>query len=92
MTIQYDGRSDTRDAARDADPDATYKQVYVQLSDAPYAYGELIDCVRVVDYAADGTPIGGEVLRVTDCVGLAGIPRADEVAEALRHHDINVCR
>ena len=91
MATQHDTPVDARAAARDAEAGLVYKQVYVQLSDAPYAYGELIDCGRVVDYAADGTPIGVEFLRVDGCVGVTGLPRSDQVAEALRRHDIGVC-
>lgn len=73
------------------DPGASALQVYVQLSDAPYAYGVVLDETRVIDYAADGTPIGVEFLQVSDCASLTAIPQADEVGAALRAHDIPVC-
>ena len=91
MTTQYDTRPTTHNAAPDDAAAATYKQIYVQLSDAPYAYGELIDSERVVEYAADGTPIGVEFLHVDGCVGLSGVPRADQIARALEAHDVKVC-
>ena len=91
MTMKYDTRPTRQVAAHDGGDAATYKQIYVQLSDAPYAYGELIDSERVVEYAADGTPIGVEFLRVDGCVGLSDVPRADQIARALAAHDVRVC-
>ena len=91
MTMQHANRPAIQAPARDDEAAATYKQIYVRLSDAPYAYGEVIDRERVIEYAADGTPIGVEFLRVDGCVGLAGIPRADQIARALRAHDVTVC-
>ena len=73
---------------------ATYDReagaVYVRLSDRPYAFGEDIDHERRVDYAADGTPIGIEVLCVSDGVDLSHLPQADEVADALRQIGVRV--
>jgi hypothetical protein len=91
MTIQHDVQREPRDSGHDPVVDARHLQVYVQLSDAPYAYGEILDARRVVNYAADGTPIGAEFLEVSGCVNLCGIPNADRVAAALRGHDIPVC-
>ncbi len=71
--------------------DAASVQVYVQLSEAPYAYGEILGARRVVDYAADGTPIGVEFLGVSGCVGLSDIPHADQIAAALSRHNIPIC-
>ena len=58
--------------------------VYVTLSDRQYAFGEDLDHVRRIDYAEDGTPIGVELLCVSDGVDLTSVPRADEVGELLR--------
>lgn len=64
--------------------------VYVTLSDQPYAFGEDIDHERRVDYAADGTPIGIELLCVSDGVDLSHLPRVDEVTATLRELGIRV--
>ena len=91
MTMQPHNPPTTQAPAHGREAGGAYKQIYVRLSDAPYAYGELLDCERVVDYAADGTPIGVEFLRVSECAGVAGLPRAELVASALEAHDIRVC-
>jgi uncharacterized protein YuzE len=64
--------------------------VYVTLSDQPYAFGEDIDHERRVDYAADGTPIGIELLYVSAGVDLSHLPRVDEVTAVLRELGIRV--
>ena len=84
----------TQRAARDLDlapADTQPMNVYVELSTAPYAYGQVLERGRVVDYAADGTPIGVEFVAVDGCVSVAMLPQADVIAEALRQHDIPVC-
>ena len=67
---------------------ATYDReadaVYVKLSDRPYAFGEDIDHERRIDYAADGSPVGIELLCVSEGVDLSNLPRVDEVGDALR--------
>jgi hypothetical protein len=64
--------------------------VYVKLSDQPYAFGEDIDHERRVDYAADGTPVGIELLCVSEGVDLSHLPRVDEVSAALRQLGVRV--
>ena len=84
----------TQPVARDADRAPTDTQpvnVYVELSPAPYAYGQVLERGRIVDYAADGTPIGVEFVAVDGCASVAMLPQADAIAAALRQHDIPVC-
>jgi uncharacterized protein YuzE len=38
---------------------------------------------RLIDYGADGEPLGVEFLFVSDGIDLADVPRADEVRRAL---------
>ena len=76
----------TAGATFDREADAAY----VRLSDQPYAFGEDIDHARRVDYAADGTPIGIELLCVSEGVDLSHLPRIDEVTAALREFGIRV--
>jgi hypothetical protein len=40
--------------------------------------------LRNVDYAADGGPIGVELLRVSGGVDLTDVPNGREIGEALR--------
>ncbi len=65
---------------RDTEADA----VYISLSSKPYAYGKDLDDERRIDYAADDTPIGVELLCVSRGVKLDGLPRKDEIAEVLK--------
>ena len=84
----------TQRVARDADRTSTDTQlvnVYVELSSAPYAYGQVLERGRVVDYAADGTPVGVEFVAVDGCASVTALPQSDLIAEALRQHDIPVC-
>ena len=79
-----------RDADR-ATTDTRPVNVYVELSSAPYAYGQVLERGRVVDYAADGTPIGVEFVAIDGCASVAALPHANLIAEALRRSDIPVC-
>ena len=76
----------TANATFDSEADA----VYVKLSDQPHAFGEDIDHERRIDYAADGTPIGIELLCVSEGVDVSHLPRVDEVTAALRQLGIRV--
>ncbi len=58
--------------------------LYIYLSDKPYAYGRALGDERRVDYAEDGSPIGVELLWVSDGVDLRDVPRNDEISDALR--------
>jgi hypothetical protein len=64
--------------------------LYIRLSDKPYAFGEDINHERRIDYAADHTPIGVEFTCVDEGVDVRDLPRADEIAQALRGQDIRV--
>ena len=70
--------------------DREAQAIYIRLEDKPYAFGEDIDHERRVDYAEDGTPIGVELLCVDEGVDLSDLPRADELAAALRPLDIRI--
>ena len=73
LRIEYDRQADA---------------LYVRLSDRPYAFGEDLDHARRVDYAQDGTPIGIELLYVSQGVDLTSLPMAREVAVELRKLNI----
>jgi len=75
FNIEYDRRADA---------------IYVRLRDVPYSYGYSVDESRRIDYGEDREPVGVELLDVSAGVDLRGIPRAAEIAEALRRYDIPI--
>ncbi|MCL0053138.1 DUF2283 domain-containing protein [Dehalococcoidales bacterium] len=64
--------------------DAEADAIYIYLSEKPYAYGTDLDDERRIDYASDNTPIGVELLCVSDGVNWDGLPCKDEIAEILK--------
>jgi uncharacterized protein YuzE len=72
---------------RDPEADA----VYIYLRRKKYAYGVDIDVQRRVDYSADGTPIGVELLNVSTGVNLSGLPRALELGGLLDAEGVGAC-
>ena len=64
--------------------------IYIRLSDQPYAYGEELDPERRIDYAANGMPIGVELLCVGSGVDLPNLPAQDVLANLLARHRIKV--
>ena len=76
MNIKYDREADA---------------IYVRLTpDKQYAYGKDLDDERRIDYAADRTPIGVELLCVSQGVNLSGLPEWDQIAKLLAQDNINV--
>ena len=57
-----------------------------RLGDATPAVHVLAGGARRVDYAADGTPVGVELLCADQGVDLSGLPHPDRIAEVLRGH------
>ena len=57
---------------------------YLEFSDAGFDHMERLDDQRAVDYAADGTVIGVEILSPARGVDLAGLPHAAEIERVLR--------
>lgn len=64
--------------------------MYIRLSDKEYAYGEDLDRERRIDYAADGIPIGVELLCVSTGVDIRDLPHRDEIAHLLAKHNIRI--
>ena len=64
--------------------------IYVRLSDKPYAYGEELDPERRIDYAADGTAVGIELLCVSTGVDIRDLPQQKEVGELLAKRRIRI--
>ena len=69
----------TLDFEYDKEADA----IYIHLSDKSCAYTKPLDDMRYVDYASDDTPIGIELLCVSDGVNLDDLPEQTQVANLL---------
>ncbi len=63
------------------DPDADAIYISLAREEVPVAKTVELDDERNVGYAADGTPIGVELLNVSHGVRLADIPHASEISE-----------
>lgn len=68
--------------------------LYIEFDDRDVAYSENLSrggqYDRGVDYAADDTPVGVEFLNVSRGIDLADVPRAEEIARAVRAAGITV--
>jgi len=64
--------------------------IYVSLSDKPYAYGIDLDDERRIDYAADNTPVGVELLNVSKGVNLDSLPHVNEISEVIEAKGIKI--
>lgn len=70
--------------------DAEADAIYVYLSNKPYAYGKDLDEGRRIDYASDSTPIGVELLGVSEGVNIDGLPKKEAIAEVLEIKGIKI--
>ena len=62
--------------------------VYVYLADKPYSYTKSLDNMRYIDYALDDTPIGVELLGVSNGVNTDDLPNSREIMQVLRSKKI----
>jgi uncharacterized protein YuzE len=70
--------------------DTAADAIYIRLRRKRYSRGTDLDDSRRVDYAADGDPIGIELLNVSLGVDLDDLPRAAEVAKLLAANGIKI--
>ena len=70
------------------DPEAD--AIYLYLREKPYAYGIDLDDKRRVDYTSDNSPIGVELLCVSDGVNIDDMPYKDEITDFLDSNGIKV--
>lgn len=70
--------------------DKDVEAIYIRLRDLPYAYGEDLDDSRRVDFSADGTPIGVELLSVDLGVNLDDLPERRSIEKALIDYDVKI--
>ena len=57
--------------------------IYIYLNEKPYVYGKDLDDERRIDYAANNTASGVELLCISKGVNLNSLPYRDEIAEIL---------
>ena len=77
-------------AALRAEYDPYADALYVYFSDREYSHGRDLDSLRRIDYAADGSVIGIEILSPSVGVDLTGLPKADEIAGLLERLNLPV--
>ncbi len=70
------------------DPEAD--AIYIKLNSLPYAYGVDLDNERRVDYSEDRTPIGIELLCVSNGIDVTGLPKLEKISELLRNAGFSV--
>lgn len=64
--------------------------IYITLSEKPYAYSKALDYTRHIDYASDNTPIGVELLCVSDGVIVDDLPQRAEIERMLDSKNIKI--
>lgn len=65
--------------------DESVDAAYLQVSDAPWHHQERLDDARGINYAADGSVIGIELLSPSRSgVNVAGLPYAGDVERVMR--------
>jgi len=70
--------------------DSSVDAMYIRLQDKPYAYGKDLDPERRVDFAADGTPVGVELLAVSRGVNIDDLPQHVAIGRLLEEHGMKV--
>jgi len=75
MKIEFDRKADA---------------IYVYFSNEPVAYTKKLDDMRYIDYAKDNSPIGVELLCVSDGVNTDDLPHKAEIERALGDRGIKV--
>jgi uncharacterized protein YuzE len=64
--------------------------IYIYLNDEPVDHTEKLDDLRYVDYAHNDTPVGIELLCVSDGVITNDLPERTEVEALLEKHHIKI--
>ena len=72
----------------------TYDQeadaIYITFSDKPVASTRALDDMRVIDYAADGSPVGIELLCVSEGVITDDLPYMKDVLHLLEGIQVKI--
>ncbi len=64
--------------------------IYIRLNDLPYAVGEDLDHERRIDYAANGEPVGIEILGVSEGIDTHGLPHETAISRLAKEHALKV--
>jgi uncharacterized protein YuzE len=75
MRIEYDVRADA---------------IYIYLDDRPVDHTRKLDDLRYVDYARDDTPVGIELLCVSEGVVTNDLPKRTQVESLLEKRHIKI--
>jgi len=70
--------------------DRKAEAIYIYLNDEPVDHTEKLDDLRYIDYAYDDTPVGIELLCVSDGVITNDLPQRAEVEALLEKHHIKI--
>ena len=65
----------------ESDPQAD--AIYVYLSDEPVAHTKELDENRLIDYSYDGTPVGIDLLGVSNGVDVEDLPEKAQIERIL---------
>lgn len=75
MYVEYDKKADA---------------IYIYLNDEPVDRTEKLDDLRYIDYACDDTPVGIELLCVSEGVITNDLPKRAQVESLLEKHHIKL--
>jgi uncharacterized protein YuzE len=75
MRIEYDKKADA---------------IYIYLDDRPVDHTEKLDDLRYIDYAQNNTPVGIELLCVSDGVITNDLPQRSKIEALLEKHHIKL--
>jgi len=64
--------------------------IYISFADKPVATTKALDDMRVIDYAADGSPIGIELLCVSEGVITDDLPHLKDVLHLLEGMQVKI--
>ena len=70
--------------------DRKAEAIYIYLNDEPVDHTEKLDDLRYIDYAYDDTPVGIELLCVSDGVITNDLPQRAKVEALLEKHHIKI--
>ena len=65
--------------------------IYITLNSKPHAYTKPLDDIRYIDYASDDTPIGIELLAVSEGVDVHDLPNQEKITQLLEDYQIKIC-
>jgi uncharacterized protein YuzE len=75
MRVEYDKKADA---------------IYIYLDDRPVDHTEKLDDLRYIDYAHDNTPVGIELICVSDGVITNDLPQRAKIEALLEKHHIKL--